>query len=316
MRRRNRKISRRDFALIGAAGMVAASTLKTSPGRTESNVRLRLGGTVFGEYDDPLSWVEAHQRWGYRAAWCPVDADAGENEVAAYRETARRHDLVIAEAGAWSNPLSRDDTLRSAAIEKCRRQLELADRIGALCCVNISGSRGEKWDGPHQDNLTDETFEMIVEITRKIIDHVKPTRTYFTLETMPWTYPDSVDSYLRLVNAIDRERFAVHMDPVNLVCSPQRYYRNAELIRDFFARLGPMIRSCHAKDIILRDKLTTHLDECPPGTGGLDYATYLRELKKFPNAPLMMEHMKEPEEYEMAGKYIRSVGREVGVDFS
>jgi hypothetical protein len=31
--------------------------------------------------------------------------------------------------------------------------LALADEIGSLCCVNISGSRGSQWDGPHPDNL-------------------------------------------------------------------------------------------------------------------------------------------------------------------
>ena len=67
---------------------------------------------------------------------------------------------------------------------------------------------------------------MIVETIRSIIDAVKPTRTFFTLETMPWAYPDSPDTYLRLFKAIDRKQFAVHLDPVNLVCSPQRYYGN------------------------------------------------------------------------------------------
>ncbi|MHC4542678.1 MAG: sugar phosphate isomerase/epimerase, partial [Planctomycetota bacterium] len=82
--------------------------------------------------------------------------------------------------------------------------------------MNISGSRGERWDGPSPKNFTDETFDIIVATTRAIIDEVKPTRTYFTLETMPWAYPDSADSYVALLKAIDRKRFAVHLDPVNL----------------------------------------------------------------------------------------------------
>jgi hypothetical protein len=64
-------------------------------------------------------------------------------------------------------------------------------------------------------------------------------RTFYTLETMPWMYPDSTDAYLRLLRAVDRPRFAVHFDPVNLISSPQRCFCNADLIRDFIARLGP-----------------------------------------------------------------------------
>ena len=153
-------------------------------------------------------------------------------------------------------------------MEKCRTSLALADRIGARCCVNIAGSRGEQWDGPDAANLTKQTFDMIVDATRSIIDAVKPTRTYFTLETMPWAYPDSPDSYLQLLKAIDRKQFAVHLDPVNIVCSPQRYYANGQLIRECFEKLGPHIRSCHAKDIVLRPQLTTHLDEARPGRAG------------------------------------------------
>jgi len=46
-----------------------------------------------------------------------------------------------------------------------------------------------------------------------IIDAVQPTRTFYTLETMPWMYPDSPQSYLRLLQAVDRRQFAVHFAP-------------------------------------------------------------------------------------------------------
>ncbi len=154
---------------------------------------------------------------------------------------------------------------------------------------------------------------MIVETTRAIIDDVKPTRTYFTLETMPWAYPDSPDSYLRLFKAIDRRRFAVHLDPVNLICSPQRYFKNGQLIRECFKKLGPYLKSCHAKDILMSTKLTTHLDEVRPGLGALDYAAFLRELSKFPSTPLMLEHLPNAEEYRLAATHVRSVAKSIGL---
>jgi len=194
------------------------------------------------------------------------------------------------------------------ALKKCQEQLLLADRVGARCCVNIAGSRGKKWDGPHPDNLTEETFDLIVKTVQEIIDAVRPTRTFYTLETMPWIYPDSADSYSSLIKAINRKEFAVHFDPVNLICSPQRYYANGDLIRDFFKKLGPYIRSCHAKDVILLEKFIAHLEEVRPGLGGLDYKTFLIELNKIdPETPIMLEHLSSEEEYSMATSYIRSV---------
>jgi len=275
---------------------------------------MRLGAPVFNVPDDPAAWAAAVKAKGYRAAYCPVKLDADDATVRAYAEAARRADVVIAEVGAWSNPLSPDEATRTAALEKCVAALSLADRIGARCCVNIAGSRGDKWDGPCALDLTEETFERIVASVRRIIDAVRPGRTFYTLEPMPWMFPDSADSYLRLLRAVDRRAFAVHMDPVNLVCSPQRYYASAALLRECFEKLGPHIRSCHAKDVILRDKLTVHLDEVRPGEGGLDYCTLLREMARLdPDTPLMLEHMQAESDYDLGAAYIRKVAAEEGV---
>jgi sugar phosphate isomerase/epimerase len=275
---------------------------------------MRLGGPTFGDCSDPDRWVAALRKHGYSAAYCPVKDDAGAEQVRAYADAAARAGIVIAEVGAWSNPMSPDEPTRRAALEKCRHQLAMAEQIGARCCVNIAGSCGKQWDGPHPANLTKATFDRVVEMVRSIIDAIKPTRTFYSLETMPWMYPDSPESYLQLIRAIDRKAFAVHLDPVNIICSPQRYYGNTALLEECFAKLGPYIKSCHAKDISLSGKLTVHLDEVGPGQGGLDYATYLRELAKLdPDTPLMLEHMKTEEEYVAGAAYVRSVAEKVGV---
>ncbi len=275
---------------------------------------MRLGGPVSERYDDPEQWVAALRRLGYSAAYCPLDESQGDEVVRAYARAAEAANIVIAEVGAWSNPLSPDESTRRAALTLCQARLALADEIGARCCVNIAGSRGEQWDGPHPDNLTQATFDLVVETVRHIVDAVKPRRTFYTLEPMPWVYPDSPDSYLRLMRAIDRPQVAVHLDPVNIVSSPQRFYENGALIRECFAKLGPYIKSCHAKDIRLDTKLTVHLDEVRPGLGGLDYRAYLQELDRLdPDTPLMLEHLSTAEEYALSAAYIRSVAEELAI---
>ena len=105
-----------------------------------------LGGPVFGDVSTPELWVAALQAQGYSAAYCPLSADADDALVAAYAEAAASAGIVIAEVGAWSNPMSRDCATRRSAITYCQGQLALADRIGARCCVNIAGSCGDIWD--------------------------------------------------------------------------------------------------------------------------------------------------------------------------
>ncbi len=308
-------MSRRNFVragLTGAATVLTGPLARTAHAQTTSH-KLRLGGPVFEKCQDPDQWIQALKKLGYSAAYCPVAAHTAHDEVRAYADAAKKAHIVIAEVGAWSNPISTDEGERQAALKKCRQQLALADRIGASCCVNISGSRGPKWDGPSAENLTPETFDLIVQSARAIIDAVKPTQTFFTLETMPWAYPDSADSYLRLLKAIDRKQFAVHLDPTNLICSPQRYYSSGRIIRECFAKLGSYIKSCHAKDIRLDTKLMTHLDEVRIGLGNLDYVTFLKELSRTGDIPLMLEHLPNAEEYQRAAEHVRKVARSIGL---
>lgn len=309
-------MKRRTFiSTVAAAAAVTAVPGSRSFSQEGQVGTIRLGGPVFEKYDDPGTWVQLLRKQGYRAALCPVGLHSDEVLTGQYRKTAEQNDIVIAEVGAWCNPVDPDGEKAGQAIQKCIDSLALAERIGARCCVNISGSRNPvRWDGPHKDNLTPATFDLIVETTRKIIDAVKPAGTYFTLEPMPWAYPDSAGNYLRLIKAIDRKRFAVHFDPVNMVTSPQIIYSNGEMIRDAIRKLGRYIKSCHAKDVMLReDTSQSQIEEVRPGLGILEYRVYLAELQKLPDVPLIIEHLKTEEEYKLAAGYIREVGKLVSV---
>ncbi len=297
----------------------AATFIGISPSISQplaNKTYIRLGGPLFEKFDSPDTWIAALKKQNYRAAYCPLKPGSSYDEIKAYKQASKKADIIISEVGVWVNLISPDEQVRKEAIEKTVEALSLADSIGANCCVNVSGSKNPKhWAGPHKDNLTKETFDEIVETTRKIIDEVKPARTFFALEPMPWAYPDSADNYLRLLKAIDRKQFGVHLDPMNLIVSPQLFFKSGAMIKECFKKLGPHIRSCHGKDIILREDIyTPQLTECRPGLGKMDYTTFLRELGKLKDIPLMMEHLNTAEEYKLAADYIRSVGKKEGIE--
>jgi len=275
---------------------------------------MRLGGPV--DTPDPDRWIASLRASGYRAACCPVTPGADSSLIRDYAAAAARADIVIAEVGAWgNNPLSADPAVRSESIRRTQEALTLADEIGARCCVNVSGSCGEKWDGIHPHNLDPDTFDLIVESVRAILDGANPRRADYTLEPMSYTLPDSPQSYRRLIEAVDRPRFAVHLDPVNMVNSPERCYHNAQLIRDCFEQLGPWIRAVHVKDIRLDDRMTVHLEEVRLGLGMLDLPTLLREMSRLdPNTPFMLEHLPTAEDYRLAAAHLRSVAGSLGID--
>ena len=275
---------------------------------------MRLGGQIFRKYTNAREWAEAVKSAGYTAVYCPVTVASDSAERLDYRRTAEKEDIVIAEVGAWSNPIGNNADESRKAMALCKESLALAEEIGALCCVNIAGSKSTQWDGPHPDNLSKDTFAQVVDTVREIIDAVKPAKVSYTLEPMPWIFPDSAESYLELIKAIDRKQFAVHFDPVNLINCPSKYFDNAGFIKDFVEKLGPYIISCHAKDILIEDHLTVHLNERRPGLGTLDYQTYLKEIAKLPgDIPIMLEHLPEESDYVKAAEYVRDQAAKAGI---
>ena len=279
---------------------------------------VRLGGPIFLMSEDPKELAREHRRLGYSAAYCPSVTLSDSERIRAIRDAFASENVVISEVGAWKNMLSPDAQERAANLKYVTERLALADRVGARCCVDIAGTYNPKvWYGPHPKNLSAEFFEATVENCRKVIDEVKPTRTRFTIEMMGWSLPDGPDAYLKLIQAVDRSAFGVHMDVCNVINSPARFYRNSEVIKECFAKLGRWVVSCHAKDLQWVTELNVHFLEVIPGRGEMDYKTYLTAIAECPvEAPLMLEHLKTAEEYEEGKQYIFRIGRDAGVSFS
>jgi len=308
-------LDRRSF-LAGTAGSLAlAATSSTASVGAKPAPPIRLGAPVGVDGDDPEVRARAHREKGYRAGYCPDIPLDDTALIDATVEAFARHDVVIAEVGRWVNLLAADPTERRKNIQTVTDGLALAEAMGARCCVDIAGSfNPDSWFGPHPENLSERFFDAAVENARAIVDAVKPTRTTFCYEMMAWALPDSPDSALRLLKAVDRKGFSVHLDPCNLVNSPTRYYASSDLIRECYAKLGPMIASVHAKDLTWDIEMAVHFREVRQGLGSIDYGVWLAEhAKHTPDVPLMIEHLPDEAEYDAARDHIMKVGQESGI---
>jgi sugar phosphate isomerase/epimerase len=277
---------------------------------------MRLGVGLTFPFDDPEAMAAAYRDAGYSAAICPAVALEQPERMRAIRQAFEQHDVLLAEFGVWNNMLHPDPQVQKANLEVNIQALATADEVGVRCCVNIAGSFDpHHWDGPHPKNLSTEAFERTVDNVRAILQAVKPRSTVFSLETMPWVLPDSIESYLALINAINHPMFGVHLDPVNMINSPARFYHNTTFLKDCFSKLGHKIISVHAKDIRLEPTLTVHLQEVRPGLGQLDYRTFLSAMAQLPiDTPLILEHLPQ-DEYPPALDYVLESARLAGVAF-
>jgi sugar phosphate isomerase/epimerase len=300
------------------AGAVTAGIATAGVAARGSSVtRLRLGAPLRAQSADPDALAQAHRAKGYRAAYCPDIRLDDRERIRATAEAFARHDVAIAEVGRWVNLLDPDPAARRGNLRTVTDGLALAEAVGARCCVDIAGSfNPTSWFGPHPENLSRRFFDAAVENARAIIDAVRPTRTTFCYEMMAWSLPDSPEACLRMVKAVDRKAFAVHLDPCNLVNSPTRYYGSSDLLRECYRRLGPLIASVHAKDLDWVVEMAVHFREVPIGKGSIDYGVMLGEhARHATNAPLMLEHLASEAEYDAAHDAIRAAARGASVSF-
>ena len=321
---KNNSISRRAFlkhagnaSAFVATGAGMANSLRI-PGRPASRHRsFRLGGPVFVQSDDPAVLAEAHRALGYRAAYAPTVKLTDKVRIEAIIKEFAQRDVVISEVGAWVNMMDPDTEKRRKNIVFVQERLAIADELGAICCVDIAGSYDPKvWYGPNPRNLSEEFIAATVENCRVLIDAVRPTRTRFSIEMMPFNFPSGPDEYLRLIKAVNRKAFAVHLDVCNVMNSPTRMYNNGAVIRECFKKLGPWVASCHAKDLKWEDYVQVCLHEVIPGRGGIDYKAYLDCLSQLHHeTPLMLEHLKTPEEYTEGRQYIQTVAHSLNLSF-
>ena len=120
---------------------------------------MRLGISAAFPHSSPEEWAALHREAGLGAVVFPLNWKAEASAVDRYAEADRAEGLVISEVGAWCNPMDPDPAKRKENRLNCLRQLELAEYVGAVCCVNISGAVGGVWDGCYAENYARETRE-------------------------------------------------------------------------------------------------------------------------------------------------------------
>lgn len=269
---------------------------------------MRLGTSSPLQHSSPEEWAVNQVKLGCRCVNFPLNCEDPEDKIDAYLDAAKRHDLLIAEVGIWRNALASDEDERRKNMDYCIRQLRLADHLGARCAVNVAGAFGPRWDGHYKENFTDNAWKETVRMVREIIDTANVKYTYFTLEPMPWMIPTGPDEYLKLIDMVDRDRFAVHMDIINMINSAERYFNPEEFVDEAVEKLGGWIRSCHIKDIHLKEEYTLQLEECAPGMGEFPLRYYVQKMSELdPDMPVILEHLNTDEEYIRYTGYLKEV---------
>jgi sugar phosphate isomerase/epimerase len=291
---------------------------------------IRLGGPVFmngdrapgpGEshgsfHDDVQALARKHRAKGFRAAYAPQVGLHDSQRIRDIRQAFEKEDVVLAEVQCWVNLLDPDPEKAKSNLKRVAESLALAEELGARCAIDTVGSFSSESPNHHDPrNFSEAAFEAAVEIAREIVDSVKPKTSVFAFEVLSMHVVDSPEVIARLVKAVDRKQFGVHMDLANLINSPRSYWDSGSIIQRSVRLFGDRIVSAHAKDIQMEDVCDNiRLREVPPGQGKLDYQVYLGALHGLSqDVPLMFEHLHTEHDYDLATAYVRAEARKAGV---
>lgn len=269
---------------------------------------MRLGTSSPLTHTSAKQWAEQQVSLGCKTVVFPVQSNEPIGKIDSYKKAAEEYGLSIAEVGIWRNALSPDLNQRKTDMDYCIEQLRLADYLGARCAVNVAGAFGPRWDGHYKANFSKEARCETIKMVREIIDRANVKNTFFTLEPMPWMIPTGPKDYLKLIEEVDRDRFAVHMDIINMTNSMERYFQAEEFIDECAELLGDRIRSCHIKDVHLKEEYTFQLQECAPGCGEYPLGYYMSKMNEIDSEmPIILEHLNTDDEYKKYLKYIQDL---------
>ena len=268
---------------------------------------MKLGISSCLNHSSATEWADKMVALGLECVNFPINCDAGAEKISAYKKAADDAGLLIAEVGIWKNTLDTDLSERKKWIDYSVGQLQMADDIGAICAVNVVGTPyGPRWDGGYKENFSDECWQMAIKMIQQIIDTAKPKKAKFSIESMPWMIPSSPDEYVKMINDVNREEFGAHLDVVNMITSPQRYFYNSDFLKECFEKLKGKICSCHLKDVVLKPEFTFQLEETACGKGILDIELFAElATKENQNMPMIIEHLTTDQEYIESVKYVQ-----------
>lgn len=268
-----------------------------------SSLRLGAGFTLPGDtapFERTADWMREQ---GFAGVMIGLDPAWSDEETQRVGKGFADRGISVYEVAAYTSLVHEDAETRRANINSVKRRIEQASIVGALCVATVGGSAAG-W-APHPKTRSEESWSLLLDATHEILD-MTPENVTFCLEPWPPTVLPDLDSLIRVIEEVGNERLGILFDPANLV-TPETYFTTGEMIHEAFGRLGDRFVAVHCKDIYwLMAGMQTGLGETVPGRGILDYETLCgRVASAERELPIIIEHLKEPEEVLEAASFIR-----------
>ena len=229
---------------------------------------MRLGLGLGGLGLDADGLIERALSFGVSGLLLDV-SEVRKLPIADWRRRLDANGLEVAQVGAWAlNPLLPTDQSNRMALDA----VEAAAEIGADYVVLGGGTRNPHHSFcAHPDNYNDGAIAAAAGALQPLARAAEAAGLQVTLEIHFATVLCDWAACRKLVEAVDSPAMKINLDAANMIRF-EHYWNSTEYIRQGVESLSDLIAVCHAKDVVMRDALHLHIDECPAGEGCLDYA--------------------------------------------
>ncbi|MFC1650532.1 sugar phosphate isomerase/epimerase family protein [Candidatus Latescibacterota bacterium] len=236
-----------------------------------------------------------------------------DSQIRELRAALKQHDVLFYTLHQWQNILDPDPERAERNIRGIITGIESAERIGVENVVMHTGGRNpHNVSGPHKDNWTQETWNMGVAVTKRILKDTSGSKVNLAFEAVNCNNNNTPQSHVRLREDVGDPRVKVCLDPTNMM-HPGVYFRTTELLNQCFDLIGEDIMFCHAKDSTWEGMSAAVHEGAVLGEGTMDYAQFLARLSrmKYPRA-MLIEHLPN-DQYPQCRQHLLDVAEKIGV---
>jgi sugar phosphate isomerase/epimerase len=207
------------------------------------------------------------------------------------RDLLADHGLRMYQAtGYWQCLIHPDDSVRHEAVRTVQAALRVAGWLGTYAIDTGPGSLSP--DGPwfpHPYNFKQQARDQLVRSLRECAAAAEDNGVILGLESHLLVTLRTPEIARDVLDAVGSRWVRCDFDPVNWIGLDEIYDTGSALDR-MMDILGDRIASAHAKDCVIWNRLTLHLDVVAAGTGLLDYRTFLRRMEELnPDYPVIVE---------------------------
>jgi sugar phosphate isomerase/epimerase len=207
------------------------------------------------------------------------------------RDLLADHGLRMYQAtGYWQCLVHPDEAARREAVRTLQAALRVAGWLGTYAIDTGPGSLSPNgpWF-PHPYNYKSQARDQLIRSLREAAPAAEDSSVILGLESHLLVTLRTPEIARDVLDAVGSRWVRCDFDPVNWIGLDDIYDTGSALDR-MVDILSDRIASAHAKDCVILDRLTLHLDVVAAGTGLLDYRTFLRRMEELnPDYPVIVE---------------------------